>query len=135
LTSLDGCPQGITHLACDHNNLTSLKGLPPSISVLYCEENYITDLAELPFTVQELKISGNPLSEEWTGKTLEQIHALNREKKLHKLCEKMAARTIQRIWWSYWLTPKQDGEIPCAKRSYEVLMKTFPHSKESDTSR
>jgi hypothetical protein len=70
-----------------------------------------------------LYYDNNPLSSEYAGKSLRDVHALNQEKRVlaqkEQERQRQAVEIIEAAWFCYWLTPDKDGEAPCAKKSYE----------------
>jgi hypothetical protein len=115
LTILAGCPSSVKKLYVSYNELTSLEGCPSYLEVLHCEYNKLTSLAPLPLSVMELLTYANPLAPEWQDKTLAEIHEINWGYK------RDAVNIIKRAWgaWLQWsLIPNEEGEAPCAIRSY-----------------
>ena len=124
LTSLEGIEQfqKLKKLYCNGNQITSLDNLPSGLQILYCYNNRVTSLDNLPSGLQKLYCNGNHLPEEYKGKTLEEIHQLNRDKKLNKLKRNFLARKIQKVWFRYWYLELVDGEV----RYIRYLKKKIP---------
>ena len=148
LTSLDGCPEGVTTLLCSNNQLTSLDGCPENVTKLYCLSNQLTSLDGCPKNVTELDCSNNqltsldgcpenvtmldyydnPLNSTYKNKSLKEIHLINYVKKFKKgitivdnIILNYNARTIQKVWDDWWYKPDKQGESRVAKKQYAKL--------------
>lgn len=105
LTSLKGCPHRVKKLYCNYNRLTSLYGCPSDVQYLECNNNQLESLYGCPSGVQSLYFSNNPLDEQYQGKTLQEIHVLNKVKAYKKGIDRLAfviAVRIQRWWRKKW---------------------------------
>ena len=77
LTSLKGCPEGVTKLNCGSNYLTSLEGCPESVTELICSYNNLTSLEGLPGGMTELDCYSNKLTSLEECSTFKSLTTLN----------------------------------------------------------
>ena len=126
ITSLDHLPPGLQVLNCSGIQITNLDHLPSGLQDLNCYNTQITNLDHLPPSLKRLYCSNCPLTEEYKGKTLPEIHLINRKKSfLRGIClvrQILAASKIQKAWKTYWYeTLDSDGCNRFCLRSIQDL--------------
>ena len=127
LFSLEGCPPFVKLLDCSHNRLISLQGCSSSVINLNCYNNQLTSLEWCPPTVVKLSCLVNPLLNQYRGKSIEEVHEINRVKRfmkgldiIRKLILNKKVSYLQACWETYWYKPNEDEVARYAEYSYRL---------------
>lgn len=86
LSDIPSLPQKLESLILGFNHLRSLPPLPEGLDLLDIQENEIRELPYLPESLRVLRLNGNPGLQKYSGKSIEQIRELVKQRIAKERC-------------------------------------------------